>query len=414
MIKDELHIKICENFKKLNLWFDDKSKNFAFPFYSSYDIRESEFKVAPVDANIFPAGFNNICSVDQESAVDKVKDYFESHYPGLSGTIALVTEAHTKNAYYWQNVYTIYTLLQTMGLAVKIAIPSEEKQEAIKVESISGNELEVNFIYKHDSSLLINGEKPDFIISNNDFSVIFEDWKSGIEQPMNPPYELGWYQRRKSQFFMHYNELAIEFADIIGANPEHLTVHTDAHKNFDINSEESRESLALKVDSMITSLSDKYTKTNIKESPFVFIKNSSGTYGMGIQQVASGDEVRSWTYKARKKMKAVKGGGSIDELVVQEGIPTVFSDSDETAEPAIYMIGGKLAGGFLRAHSQKGPRDNLNSPGAIYKKLCISDLKVRKLECPMENVYGWVAKLGSVAIATEAKKANINFKNYKY
>ncbi len=414
MIKDELHIKICENFKELNAWFDSKSNDFAFPFYSSYDIRESEFKVAPVDANIFPAGFNNICSVDQESATEKVKNYFKSHYPNLSGTIALVTEAHTKNAYYWQNVYTIHGLLKSMGLAVKIAIPSEEKQEAIKVESIAGNELEVNFIYKQGDSLLINNEKPDFIISNNDFSVIFDDWKNGIEQPMNPPYELGWYQRRKSQFFMHYNNLALEFADLIGVNSEHLLVHTQAHKDFDINSEDSRETLAQEVDKMLAGLTDKYSATKISETPFVFIKNSSGTYGMGIQQVASGDEVRGWSYKARKKMKAVKGGGSIDELVIQEGIPTVFSNENETAEPSIYMIGDQLAGGFLRAHSKKGPRDNLNSPGAIYKKLCISDLKVKALDCPMENVYGWVAKLGSVAIAMEAKKANIAFKNYSY
>ena len=99
--------------------------------------------------------------------------------------------------------------------------------------------------------------------------------------------------------------------------------------------------------------------------------------------------------------------------MIQEGIPTVFSTEDETAEPSIYMIGYNLAGGFLRAHSKKGPKDNLNSPGAIYKRLCISDLKLKALECPMENVCGWVAKLGSIAIAMEAEQLNINFKNYK-
>ena len=41
-------------------WFDDSIKNLNVPFYSSYDIRDSSFKVTNVDANIFPAGFNHL------------------------------------------------------------------------------------------------------------------------------------------------------------------------------------------------------------------------------------------------------------------------------------------------------------------------------------------------------------------
>jgi glutamate--cysteine ligase len=284
MIKDDMHIKICDKYDALQSWFADKSKDISFPFYSSYDIRESNYKVAPVDANIFPAGFNNICAVDQESAVEKVKNYFKNYYPNIKGTVALITEAHTKNAYYWQNVYTICNLLKAIELPVVVAIPSESQQSSITVETISGHQLEVNFIYKEGHHLLVNGEKPCFIISNNDFSVIFDSWKQGVEQPVNPPYELGWYQRKKTNFFNHYNQLATEFSQLIGVNQESLTVFTESFSDFDINSEESRELLAQKVDEALSKLSSKYQALNMSEAPFLFIKNSSGTYGMGIQQ----------------------------------------------------------------------------------------------------------------------------------
>ncbi len=412
MIKDKLHEHICNNYEDVQNWFKAKSKNLAFPFYSSYDLREANYKVAPVDANIFPAGFNNICQVDKDSAIEKVKNYFQDHYPKVSGAVALVTEAHTKNAYYWQNIITISGFLKEAGLEVKVAIPSENKADSIQVDSISGEAVTVNFIYKENGVLKIDGEAPEILISNNDFSVIFENWLDGFEQPMNPPHELGWYQRKKSSFFEQYNLLSKEFSQLIGLDSHYLTVATKSYKGFDINSEESRNNLAIEVDKLLLELKENYQKQGVDEQPFVFIKNSSGTYGLGIQQVSSGEEVKNWSYKSRKKMKAVKGGGSIEELILQEGIPTVYRTETETAEPAIYMIGDKLAGGFLRAHSKKGPKDNLNSPGAIYKKLCISDLKLRTPDCPMENVYGWVAKLGSLAVAQEASAAGISFKNY--
>jgi glutamate--cysteine ligase len=66
------------------------------------------------------------------------------------------------------------------------------------------------------------------------------------------------------------------------------------------------------------------------------------------------------------------------------------------------MVGSQLAGGFLRTHSQKGPSESLNSPGAVYKRLCVADLNINVEGCPMENVYGWMARLAALAAAREA------------
>jgi glutamate--cysteine ligase len=147
--------------------------------------------------------------------------------------------------------------------------------------------------------------------------------------------------------------------------------------------------------------------------PFLFVKNNSGTYGLAVIRVGSGEEIRAWNYKSRKKMKAAKGGAEVEEVIIQEGIPTHVRAEGVSAEPVIYMIGSELAGGFLRTHAEKSDTDSLNSPGAVFKKLCVSDLNVSLEGSPLENVYGWSARLGMMAIALEAEQMGVQFKGFK-
>lgn len=59
--RNELHKKILSRIDPICHWFKGKSIQIRFPIYSSYDVRDAGYKVANVDANIYPAGFNNIC-----------------------------------------------------------------------------------------------------------------------------------------------------------------------------------------------------------------------------------------------------------------------------------------------------------------------------------------------------------------
>jgi glutamate--cysteine ligase len=112
-------------------------------------------------------------------------------------------------------------------------------------------------------------------------------------------------------------------------------------------------------------------------------------------------------------MKAAKGGGGIASVIVQEGVPSMVTSDGATAEPAIYMLGCKLAGGFLRAHEKKAADESLNSPGAVYKRLCVSDLRVNVEGHPMENVYGWVARLSLLAVSQEMKSEQVELRSYE-
>ena len=163
---------------------------------------------------------------------------------------------------------------------------------------------------------------------------------------------------------------------------------------------------------MLARLQLEYNKRGIQEKPFVFVKNNAGTYGLAVIRVGSGNEVREWNYKSRKKMKAAKGGREVEEVIIQEGIPSIVKADGASAEPVIYMVGCEAVGGFLRTHAEKDSTESLNSPGAVYKKLCIADLGVSVERSPLENVYSWSAKLGLLAIALEGKEMEVQYKNF--
>lgn len=411
MVKLTLHKQTLENMKEICAWFSSKTASLSYPIYSSYDIRDAGYKISNVDANIFPAGFNNICPTDKETSIGLMEKYITKHYGADVKNILLVTEEHTNNAFYWENVHTICSLIEAGCRTVKVAIP-KDLPEPLKLTSSAGNEVVVHSALK--SGELLKTFKPDLIISNNDFSEAYEEWAQTVtEFPMNPARELGWYQRKKSTYFKYYNELVNEFAAITKIDPFLLRVETELFENFDIADEASRNALADRVDAMLSRLREEYKKRGVDQEPFVFVKNNAGTYGLAVIRVGSGAEVKEWSYKSRKKMKAAKGGRDVEEVIIQEGIPSIVQADGASAEPVIYMIGCELAGGFLRTHAEKSSTDSLNSPGAVYKRLCVSDLAVNTPGCPQENVYGWTAKLGLLAIAHEAQELQAQFKGYK-
>ncbi|MCH2533475.1 MAG: glutamate--cysteine ligase [Bdellovibrionales bacterium] len=412
MIQEQIHKKILHNFDNIKSWFQEQKQGLNFPLYSSFDLRDSGFKVVPVDANIFPAGFNNICQTDKEHSVELLGAFLSSHYE-KNQNILLITEEHTNNPYYWENVYTIYEMIQATGRKVITAIPDESLKTPMDVESVNGHKLKVYPATKTSQTIEVDGFTPDLIISNNDFSNSYQSWVEGLETPMTPPHKLGWHVRRKESFFEQYNHVSKQFCELIDINPFHFNIPTEVHQSFDVTSKDSLQTLAEHTDKFINHLKSEYEKHDIKAEPFAFIKNNAGTYGMGVLTAKSGQDVLDWNNRARTKMKAAKGGRGVSEVILQEGIPSILKAEDTTAEPAIYMLGCELAGGFLRTHHKKGPQENLNSPGAVFKRLCVADLEINVEGLPMENVYGWVAKLGFLAIAKEAQAAKVEFKGYR-
>jgi glutamate--cysteine ligase len=408
MIKSTLHKDLCTNSNKLTEWYCQQMKSCSYPIYSSYDIRDAGFKISNVDANIFPAGFNNICQTDRDNAVDLMRQYLSAHYQGVQ-SVLLLAEEHTGNAHYWDNVATIRGLLTEADMKVMVGVP---RNLETPWQQISAKGIQVEVQSAFGDSEAVKKFKPDLIISNNDFSNAHDEWAKTIQIPVNPPRGLGWYQRKKSRYFHHYNQLVNEFCALVGLDPFILNVKTELFEKFNLDDEDAIKKLASAVDQMIAELKQEYSKRGITAEPFVFVKNNAGTYGLAVVRVGSGQEVIDWNYKSRKKMKAAKGGNDVVDVIIQEGIPSRVQNEGATAEPVIYMIGHELAGGFLRSHAEKDSTESLNSPGAVYKRLCVSDLNVSLDSYPLENVYGWSARLGLLAIGHEAREMGVSFLGY--
>ena len=57
---NELEQRIIDSMPAIERWFRMEWMEHTPPFYSSVDIRNAGFKLAPVDMNLFPGGFNNL------------------------------------------------------------------------------------------------------------------------------------------------------------------------------------------------------------------------------------------------------------------------------------------------------------------------------------------------------------------
>jgi glutamate--cysteine ligase len=75
-ILNEINQKIGERSKELDTWVEKQCKKVIVPLYTSVDLRISNHKIAPVDTNVFPAGFNNLCQVFRERTAILFKQYF--------------------------------------------------------------------------------------------------------------------------------------------------------------------------------------------------------------------------------------------------------------------------------------------------------------------------------------------------
>ena len=58
-----------------------RNEKVLVPLYTSVDLRVSDYKIAPVDTNVFPAGFNNLSEPFRDRASELFKDYIKRKYP---------------------------------------------------------------------------------------------------------------------------------------------------------------------------------------------------------------------------------------------------------------------------------------------------------------------------------------------
>src|SRR3970040_903192 len=81
-------------------WFRSQWRETPAPFYCSVDLRNAGFKLAPVDTNLFPAGFNNLNPAFLPLCIQAVQSGIERTCPRAGGGL-VIPESHPRNVHYF-------------------------------------------------------------------------------------------------------------------------------------------------------------------------------------------------------------------------------------------------------------------------------------------------------------------------
>ena len=385
-------------------WQDHES-----PFYCSVDLRNSGFKLAPVDTNLFPGGFNNINPDFHPLCVQAAMAAIEKVCPDAHGAV-LVPENHTRNQFYLQNVAVLQTILRRAGLNVRVGSLLREITGPTELALTDGSKLRLEPLQRRGNRLMVDGFDPCVVLLNNDLSAGIPEILMNLEQVVLPPLHAGWAVRRKSNHFQAYREVAEEFAKLIGIDPWLVNPYFEKCGRINFQERKGEECLEGYVAEILDDIRVKYREYGVREEPFVIVKADAGTYGMGIMTVKDPSEVRGLNRKQRTKMAVVKEGLQVHEVMVQEGIYTFESVDDAVAEPVVYMIDHFVVGGFYRVHTERGKDQNLNAPGMQFAPLAFADPcsspNPDDPGCPPNRfyAYGVIARLALLAASIELEQ----------
>ncbi|MGE0266926.1 MAG: glutamate--cysteine ligase [Candidatus Omnitrophota bacterium] len=396
--------------EKIHQWLASYEGSKELPIYSSVDIREAGFKMAVVDTNIFPAGFNNLCEHGLEDAVKYIKMAILKRVTGCKN-ILIVAEEHTRNTWYLENIRILQDIIQKAGFNVKIAtfltIQPDfcDKTRFVELETATGHPVRIHCFKRILDDYKDGRENFCLIILNNDLTTGIPEILKQAEVPIYPSIAAGWHSRLKSHHFSHTEDLMKEFATMIDVDPWLLSCQFKVVTEVDINEEKDRQKLADSTADLFRSIAAKYKEHKITDKPYIVLKSDSGTYGMGVLSVENPDDILQLNRKKRNSLAVGKSSQPIHRFLLQEGVPTIYNVAQQVSEVVIYQIENNLIGGFYRMHDSKGERDNLNSKGMTFQNICPHLEKygdgVIDPSINMFDVYRILARIAGIAAHRE-------------
>jgi glutamate--cysteine ligase len=400
---------------QIHQWLLPYEKQYS-PFYTSVDIRDAGFKIAVVDTNLFPAGFNNLCEHGLADAEMLIKNAILSRVPNARN-ILIIAEEHTRNTWYLENVRILQEITTKAGFSTKIATffinePSfcSQAASAVEFETATGQHVKV-YCIKRVLEKIKNGEADfDLIIMNNDLSGGIPKELGEIKIPIFPSIHAGWHARLKSEHFRHANELMKEFAHLVGIDPWLFSCLYKVENHVDVNKEADQQRLYQAAVKLFEEIQSKYDEHHVDSKPFIFIKSDSGTYGMGVVPIEDPQQILELNRKKRNDLSHGKDAQSITHFLLQEGVPTIHRIEENPCEVCVYQIDNNFVGGFYRSHTNKNSRESLNSPGGMtFQKMCPHLDKYGK-DCGIDHnlnifdIYRILGRIAGVAAGREIKE----------
>ncbi len=411
---NELEQRVLESMPAIERWFRLEWMEHTPPFYCSVDIRNAGFKLAPVDTNLYPAGWNNLTPEMLPLAVQAAMAAIEKICPEAKNLL-VIPESHTRNTFYLSSLAQLQRIFHMAGLNVRLGSISPDIKEPTRIELPGGGSVLLEPVVRSRRRLGLKNFDPCTILINNDLSSgipgILEDIH---EQYLLPPLHASWSVRRKSKHFKCYEEVSKRFGKLLGIDPWLINPMFSQCGEVDFTEDAGLECVKTHVDALLTRTRKKYKEYGINEKPFVVVKADNGTYGMGIMTVRDVKDLDSINRKTRNKMAVIKDGQAVNQVIIQEGVLTNERINDAVAEPVVYMMDRYVVGGFYRVHAERGIDENLSAPGSSFVPLAFAEST--RLPQPGEKpgasapnrfyMYGVIGRLAMLAASYELEATN--------
>ena len=417
---NELEQRILDSMPAIERWFRLEWMEHTPPFYSSVDVRNAGFKLAPVDTNLYPGGWNHLAPEMLPLAVQAAMAAIEKICPEARNLL-VIPENNTQDPSYLANVAQLQRIFHRAGLNVRIGSIDPDLKDATTVTLPDGDTLVLEPVVRSQYRLGVKHFDPCTILLNNDLSAgppgILEDLH---EQYLLPPLHAGWSVRRKSHHFRSYEEVSKRFGKMLGVDPWLINPMFSTCSELDFVSGQGQECLKTNVDALLQKIRRKYKEYGIHEKPFVVLKADNGTRGMGVMTVHDPRDLDALDEAARRRLGAIQARQTMSQVILQEGVLTRERIDGSPAESVVYMMDRYVVGGFSRVHANRRDDENLNLPGARYVPMTFDGVshlpqpgaKPGASEPNRFYMYGVVARVAMLAASYELEATDPQAETY--
>jgi glutamate--cysteine ligase len=417
---NELEQRILESMPAIERWFRLEWMEHTPPFYSSVDLRNAGFKLAPVDTDLFPGGFNNLTPDMLPLAVQAAMAAIEKICPEAKNLL-LVPERGRASPFYLTHLQRLVQIFSLAGLNVRLGTLDPAVKEPTAVPLPDGSSLTIEPLERSKRRLGLKNFDPCTILLNNDLSTGVPGLLENLhEQYLLPPLHAGWNARRKTNHFSAYEEVAKKFAKLLGMDPWLINPMYSQCGQVDWTTGEGMECVQSNVDALLSKIRRKHKEYGINDKPFVVVKADNGSSRLGLMTVHDAKELDDPKRRPNPKPDAL-GEMQRPEVIIQEGVPTYERVNDAVAEPVVYMIDRYVVGGFYRIHADRGIDQSLNAPGSSFVPLAFAES--HHLPKPGEKpgvsapnrfyMYGVIGRLAMLAAAYELEATDPNAEVYE-
>jgi glutamate--cysteine ligase len=409
-----LEQKILAATPAIERWFRLAWQEHTPPIYCSVDLRNSGFKLAPVDTNLFPGGFNHLAPEVLPLAVQAAMAAIDKYCPDARNVVIIPGNRITDDGYL-ENLARLVQIFRLTGLHVRLGSISDQIHEPIALALPDGSSMTLEPLLRSPNGRRIGLKDfdPCTILLNNDLAqgvpAILEQL---YEQNLLPPAHAGWSLRRKTNHFTAYDEVVKKFGKLIDIDPWLLNPFFTQCGQIDIENSADVETLVGHVHRLLAKIRKKYRAYGIDEQAFVIIKADVGTSGTGIMTIRHAKEL--YDSDALTRLLSMKYGTNMNDVILQEGVYTFERMEEAVTEPVVYMIDRFVVGGFYRVHAGRGSDENLQTPGVGYVPLAfahqhaIPDLRAKPGTAGQNRfyMYGVVARLALLAASLEMERTD--------